>query len=252
MGNNMKCLEGRTAIVTGASRGIGRAIAKKLASMGANLVLNYRSSAKEIDTLLEEIEEFGIETLVIQGDVSSFEDSKKIADEAKNKFGTIDILINNAGITKDSLILRMTEEDFDKVISVNLKGVYNCSKHIAPIMLKQRSGKIINISSVVGVAGNAGQCNYAAAKAGVIGITKSLAKELGSRGITVNAVAPGYIRTDMTDALPEKVKKSIEDLLPLKRLGTPEDVAEAVGFLASDKAAYITGQVIHVDGGMII
>ncbi|APQ96286.1 3-oxoacyl-[acyl-carrier-protein] reductase [Clostridium botulinum] len=248
----MKCLEGRTAIVTGASRGIGRAIAKKLASMGANLVLNYRSSAKEIDTLLEEIEEFGIETLVIQGDVSSFEDSKKIADEAKNKFGTIDILINNAGITKDSLILRMTEEDFDKVISVNLKGVYNCSKHIAPIMLKQRSGKIINISSVVGVAGNAGQCNYAAAKAGVIGITKSLAKELGSRGITVNAVAPGYIRTDMTDALPKKVKKSIEDLLPLKRLGTPEDVAEAVGFLASDKAAYITGQVIHVDGGMII
>ncbi|MBD5645938.1 3-oxoacyl-[acyl-carrier-protein] reductase [Clostridium botulinum] len=248
----MKCLEGRTAIVTGASRGIGRAIAKKLASMGANLVLNYRSSAKEIDTLLEEIKEFGIETLVIQGDVSSFEDSKKIADEAKNKFGTIDILINNAGITKDSLILRMTEEDFDKVISVNLKGVYNCSKHIAPIMLKQRSGKIINISSVVGVAGNVGQCNYAAAKAGVIGITKSLAKELGSRGITVNAVAPGYIKTDMTDALPEKVKKSIEDLLPLKRLGTPEDVAEAVGFLASDKAAYITGQVIHVDGGMII
>ncbi|HDK7139798.1 TPA: 3-oxoacyl-[acyl-carrier-protein] reductase [Clostridium botulinum] len=248
----MKCLEGRTAIVTGASRGIGRAIAKKLASMGANLVLNYRSSAKEIDTLLEEIKEFGIETLVIQGDVSSFEDSKKIVDEAKNKFVTIDILINNAGITKDSLILRMAEEDFDKVISVNLKGVYNCSKHIAPIMLKQRSGKIINISSVVGVAGNAGQCNYAAAKAGVIGITKSLAKELGSRGITVNAVAPGYIKTDMTDALPEKVKKSIEDLLPLKRLGTPEDVAEAVGFLASDKAAYITGQVIHVDGGMII
>ncbi|APQ98991.1 3-oxoacyl-[acyl-carrier-protein] reductase [Clostridium botulinum] len=248
----MKCLEGRTAIVTGASRGIGRAIAKKLASMGANLVLNYRSSAKEIDTLLEEIKEFGIETLVIQGDVSSFEDSKKIVDEAKNKFGAIDILINNAGITKDSLILRMTEEDFDKVISVNLKGVYNCSKHIAPIMLKQRSGKIINISSVVGVAGNAGQCNYAAAKAGVIGITKSLAKELGSRGITVNAVAPGYIKTDMTDALSEKVKKSIEDLLPLKRLGTPEDVAETVGFLASDKAAYITGQVIHVDGGMII
>lgn len=248
----MKCLEGKTAIVTGASRGIGRAIAKKLASMGANLVLNYRSSAKEIDTLLEEIKEFGIETLVIQGDVSSFDDSKKIVDEAKNKFGTIDILINNAGITKDSLILRMTEEDFDKVISVNLKGVYNCSKHIAPIMLKQRSGKIINISSVVGVAGNAGQCNYAAAKAGVIGITKSLAKELGSRGVTVNAVAPGYIKTDMTDALHEKVKKSIEDLLPLKRLGTPEDVAETVGFLASDKAAYITGQVIHVDGGMII
>ncbi|MGO5073766.1 3-oxoacyl-[acyl-carrier-protein] reductase [Clostridium sporogenes] len=248
----MKCLEGKTAIVTGASRGIGRAIAKKLASMGANLVLNYRSSAKEIDTLLEEIKEFGVETLVIQGDVSSFEDSKKIADEAKNKFGTIDILINNAGITKDSLILRMAEEDFDKVISVNLKGVYNCSKHIAPIMLKQRSGKIINISSVVGVAGNAGQCNYAAAKAGVIGITKSLAKEFGSRGITVNAVAPGYIKTDMTDTLPEKMKKSIEDLLPLKRLGTPEDVAEAVGFLASDKAEYITGQVIHVDGGMII
>ncbi|ACA43644.1 3-oxoacyl-[acyl-carrier-protein] reductase [Clostridium botulinum] len=248
----MKCLEGKTAIVTGASRGIGRAIAKKLASMGANLVLNYRKSANEIDTLIEEIKVYEVETLVIQGDVSSFEDCKKIADEAKNKFGSIDILINNAGITKDALILRMTEEDFDKVISVNLKGVYNCSKHIAPIMLKQRSGKIINISSVVGVAGNAGQCNYAAAKAGVIGITKSLAKELGSRGITVNAVAPGYIKTDMTDALPEKVKKSIEDVLPLKRLGTPEDVAEAVGFLASDKASYITGQVIHVDGGMII
>ncbi len=250
----MRCLQGKTAIVTGgASRGIGRAIAKKLASMGANLVLNYRKSANEIDTLIEEIKEFGVETLVVQGDVSSFEDSKKIADEAKNKFGTIDILVNNAGITKDSLILRMTEEDFDKVISVNLKGVYNCSKHISPIMLKQRSGKIINISSVVGVAGNAGQCNYAAAKAGgVIGITKSLAKELGSRGITVNAVAPGYIRTDMTDALSEKIKKSIEDLLPLKRLGAPEDVAETVGFLASDKASYITGQVIHVDGGMII
>ncbi|EJO5348158.1 3-oxoacyl-[acyl-carrier-protein] reductase [Clostridium botulinum] len=248
----MKCLQGKTAIVTGASRGIGRSIAKKLASMGANLVLNYRKSANEIDTLIEEIKEFEVETLVIQGDVSSFEDSKKIADEAKNKFGKIDILINNAGITRDSLILRMTEEDFDKVISVNLKGVYNCSKHIAPIMLKQRSGKIINISSVVGVAGNAGQCNYAAAKAGVIGITKSLAKELGSRGITVNAVAPGYIKTDMTDALSEKIKKSIEDGLPLKRLGTPEDVAETVGFLASDKASYITGQVIHVDGGMII
>lgn len=248
----MKCLQGKTAIVTGASRGIGRAIAKKLAFMGANLVLNYRKSADEIDTLIEEIKEYEVQTLVVQGDVSSFEDCKKIADEAKEKFGSIDVLINNAGITKDALILRMTEEDFDKVISVNLKGVYNCSKHIAPIMLKQRSGKIINISSVVGVAGNAGQCNYAAAKAGVIGITKTLAKELGSRGITVNAVAPGYIKTDMTDALSEKVKKSIEDVLPLKRLGTPEDVAEAVGFLASDKASYITGQVLHVDGGMII
>ncbi|WP_251860606.1 3-oxoacyl-[acyl-carrier-protein] reductase [Clostridium sp. Marseille-Q2269] len=248
----MKCLQGKTAIVTGASRGIGRAIAKKLASMGANLVLNYRKSADEIDTLIEEIKEYEVQTLVVQGDVSSFEDCKKIADEAKEKFGSIDVLINNAGITKDALILRMTEEDFDKVISVNLKGVYNCSKHIAPIMLKQRSGKIINISSVVGVAGNAGQCNYAAAKAGVIGITKTLAKELGSRGITVNAVAPGYIKTDMTDALSEKVKKSIEDVLPLKTLGTPEDVAEAVGFLASDKASYITGQVLHVDGGMII
>lgn len=248
----MRYLEGKTAIVTGSSRGIGRAIAKKLASMGANLVLNYRKSANEIESLIEEIKEFKVETLVVQGDVSSFEDCKKMADEAKSKFSRIDILINNAGITKDSLILRMTEEDFDKVISVNLKGVYNCSKHIAPIMLKQKYGKIINISSVVGVSGNAGQCNYAAAKAGVIGITKSLAKELGSRGINVNAVAPGYIKTDMTDSLSDNIKKSIEDSIPLKRLGTPEDVAEVVAFLASESASYITGQVIHVDGGMII
>ncbi|GAA0745501.1 3-oxoacyl-[acyl-carrier-protein] reductase [Clostridium oceanicum] len=246
----MKCLKDKVAVVTGASRGIGKAIAIELASMGADLVLNYRSSVESIKDVAKEIEDLGSKVHVVRADVSLFEDSEKIMKEALDKFGKIDILVNNAGITKDALMLRMKEEDFDKVISVNLKGVYNCLKHITPIMLKQRSGKIINISSVVGISGNAGQCNYSAAKAGVIGMTKSLAKELGSRGITVNAVAPGYIKTDMTEVLSDKVKKNIEGMIPLKRIGNPEDIANVVGFLSTEKSSYVTGQVISVDGGM--
>ncbi|WP_050606290.1 3-oxoacyl-[acyl-carrier-protein] reductase [Clostridium niameyense] len=248
----MKCLEGQTAIVTGASRGIGKAIAIKLASLGANLVLNYRKSSKEIENVASDIEKFGVKTLIVQGDISSFEETKIIIEKAVEEFKAIDILVNNAGITRDSLMLRMSEEDFDRVINVNLKGTFNCIKHVTPIMLKQKSGRIINISSVVGLVGNPGQCNYAASKSGVIGITKSLAKELGSRGITVNAVAPGYIKTDMTEVLSDRIKESIKGTIPLKKLGNPEDIAETVAFLSSTGASYITGQVINVDGGMVM
>lgn len=245
-------LKGKNAIVTGASRGIGRAIAIKFAELGANVVLNYRSDINSVQEVVKEIEGKGVKALAIQGDVSSFEDSKRIIDEAMEKLGSIDILVNNAGITKDSLIMRMKEEEFDKVIEVNLKGVFNCTKHAVPVMVKQRSGKIINISSVVGLSGNAGQANYAAAKAGIIGFTKSVAKEIASRGITANAIAPGFIQTDMTEALGEKVKENIKVNIPLKRLGSPEDIANTAAFLASDMASYITGQVISVDGGMHI
>ncbi|MGY0373763.1 3-oxoacyl-[acyl-carrier-protein] reductase [Clostridium sp. JNZ J1-5] len=245
-------LKGKNAIVTGASRGIGRAIAIKFAELGANVVLNYRSDINSVQEVVKEIESKGVKALAIQGDVSSFEDSKKIIDEAMEKLGSVDILVNNAGITKDSLIMRMKEEEFDKVIEVNLKGVFNCIKHAIPVMVKQRSGKIINISSVVGLSGNAGQANYAAAKAGIIGLTKSVAKEIASRGITANAIAPGFIQTDMTETLGEKVKENIKANIPLKRLGSPEDIANTAAFLASDMASYITGQVISVDGGMHI
>lgn len=245
-------LKGKNAIVTGASRGIGRAIAIKFAELGANVVLNYRSDINSVQEVVKEIESKGVKALAIQGDVSSFEDSKKIIDETMEKLGSVDILVNNAGITKDSLIMRMKEEEFDKVIEVNLKGVFNCIKHAIPVMVKQRSGKIINISSVVGLSGNAGQANYAAAKAGIIGLTKSVAKEIASRGITANAIAPGFIQTDMTETLGEKVKENIKANIPLKRLGSPEDIANTAAFLASDMASYITGQVISVDGGMHI
>ncbi|MEA4827285.1 MAG: 3-oxoacyl-[acyl-carrier-protein] reductase [Clostridium sp.] len=245
-------LKGKNAIVTGASRGIGRAIAIKFAELGANVVLNYRSDINSVQEVVKEIESKGVKALAIQGDVSSFEDSKRIIDEAMEKLGSVDILVNNAGITKDSLIMRMKEEEFDKVIEVNLKGVFNCIKHAIPVMIKQRSGKIINISSVVGLSGNAGQANYAAAKAGIIGLTKSVAKEIASRGITANAIAPGFIQTDMTETLGEKVKENIKANIPLKRLGSPEDIANTAAFLASDMASYITGQVISVDGGMHI
>ncbi|HII4457357.1 3-oxoacyl-[acyl-carrier-protein] reductase [Clostridium perfringens] len=245
-------LKDKVAIVTGGTRGIGRAIALKLADQGANIVINYRNSDKEAEELKAILEEKGIKVLTVKCDISNFEDSKNLMDKCKEVFGKIDILVNNAGITKDTLIMRMKEEDFDNVIDVNLKGTFNCAKHASAIMLKQRFGKIINMTSVVGIAGNAGQVNYAASKAGVIGLTKSLAKELGSRGITVNAVAPGFINTDMTASLSEKVKEEASKNIPLKRLGDPEDVANLVGFLASDAANYITGQVINVDGGMVM
>ena len=245
-------LKDKVAIVTGGTWGIGRAIALKLADQGANIVINYRNSDKEAEELKAILEEKGVKVLTVKCDISNFEDSKNLMDKCKEVFGKIDILVNNAGITKDTLIMRMKEEDFDNVIDVNLKGTFNCAKHASAIMLKQRFGKIINMTSVVGIAGNAGQVNYAASKAGVIGLTKSLAKELGSRGITVNAVAPGFINTDMTASLSEKVKEEASKNIPLKRLGDPEDIANLVGFLASDAANYITGQVINVDGGMVM
>jgi len=247
-----KNLAGKTAVVTGASRGIGRAIAIKLASLGANIILNYRSNIKSVQEVIDEIKAAGGNAVAIQGDVSSFSDAEKIIKAAVESFGSIDILVNNAGITKDGLLMRMKEEDFDSVIDVNLKGTFNCIRHASPLMVRQRSGRIINISSVVGVAGNAGQVNYSASKAGVIGITKSTAKELASRGITVNAVAPGFIQTDMTDVLSDKAKEALLLGIPLRKLGRPEDVAELVSFLASDCGSYITGQIINVDGGMVI
>ncbi|MFR5644521.1 MAG: 3-oxoacyl-[acyl-carrier-protein] reductase [Clostridium paraputrificum] len=245
-------LKGKCAVVTGAAKGIGKAIALKLASSGVNIVLNYRSSEDKAIETEKEILSLGVEVLRVKGDISKPNDVENLIDSAKKKFGKIDIMVNNAGITKDTLLLRMKEEDFDSVINVNLKGVFNCLKAITPVMVKQKEGKIINLSSVVGLVGNAGQVNYAASKAGVIGMTKSLAKEIGSRGITVNAVAPGFIETDMTYVLGDKFKEEAKKNIPLKRLGKAEDVAEVVAFLASDSANYITGQVIHVDGGMVM
>lgn len=244
--------KGKNVIVTGGSRGIGRAIAIEFGKKGANVVINYVSSDAEAEKVAEEIKSLGGNAILVKGDVSSFEEGKKLIDETVKVFGTIDILINNAGITKDGLIMRMKEEHFDKVIDINLKGVFNTCKSAVSHMLKQRSGKIINISSVVGVVGNAGQANYAASKAGVIGLTKSIAKEVGARGITVNAVAPGFIKSDMTDVLSEKVKDGMLGLIPLNRFGNVEDVARTVVFLASEGGDYITGQVINVDGGMVM
>lgn len=245
-------LNNKTALITGASRGIGRAIALKYASLGADIVLNYNSNVNSAMELSEEINKMGRRTLIVSGDVSIYEDAKNIVEKAKQLNGNIDILVNNAGITRDGLLLRMKEEDFDKVISVNLKGAFNCCKHVAPIMLKQKSGRIINIASVVGITGNAGQSNYAAAKAGIIGFTKSVAKELASRNITVNAIAPGFINTDMTDSLNDKVKDAILASIPLKRFGQGEDVANVAAFLASELSTYVTGQIINVDGGMVM
>lgn len=245
-------LTGKTAIVTGASRGIGRAIAEELSLNGVNIVLNYRSNIKAVEDVLNTIKNNGVEAIAVQADISKSNEADMLIKTAFDKFGRIDILVNNAGITKDNLLMRMSEQDFDDVIGIDLKGVFNCIKPVSKIMLKQKSGKIINISSVIGLAGNAGQVNYAAAKAGVIGITKSVAKELGSRGITVNAVAPGLIETEMTNVLADKIKDDAINNIPLKRFGKPSDVAKVVLFLSSSNADYITGQVIQVDGGMIM
>lgn len=243
-------LQGKCAVITGASRGIGREIALKYAKEGANIVLNYRNSEEEALQLKEELDKLGSNILIIKGNVSDFEEAEKLIKEAKEAFGRIDILVNNAGITKDNLIMRMKEEDFDSVIDVNLKGAFNCLKAVTPIMIRQKSGKIINMSSVVGVIGNAGQVNYSASKAGLIGMTKSLAREIGGKNINVNAIAPGFIDTDMTKVLSEDQKKNIISQVPLKRFGCVEDIANLALFLASDQSNYITGQVIHVDGGM--
>lgn len=245
-------LKGKTAIVTGGARGIGKAIALKLASEGANIVLNYRSSVSLVEDVVKEIEAMGVKVVAVQADVSVHSDAERLIKAAVENFGTLDILVNNAGITKDGLIMRMKEEDFDNVIDVNLKGAFNTIKFAASVMLKQKSGKIVNLSSVVGVMGNAGQANYAASKAGLIGLTKSVAKELAPRGITVNAIAPGFIESDMTEILTDKVKDMMKAVIPLKKFGKADDVAELVAFLASDKANYITGQVLNIDGGMVM
>ena len=242
----------RVAFITGATRGIGRAIALELAKEGYNIALNYRTGNEALESLKKEISEIGVECYPVQGDVSKAEDSERMTKEIIEHFEQIDVLVNNAGITKDNLILRMKEEEFTDVINVNLVGTFNITKNVIKYMTKKRYGKIINLSSVVGISGNAGQSNYAASKAGIIGFTKSIAKELASRNITANAVAPGFIQTDMTNVLKDEIKEAIEGTIPLKRLGTAEDVAKVVKFLASDESSYITGQVINVDGGMLM
>lgn len=245
-------LKGKTAIVTGGSRGIGKSIALELASKGANVVVNCTKSIESAEAVIKEIQKMGVSGMAVKADVSKSEEVENLVNEVLNTFGSIDILVNNAGITRDNLIIRMTEKDFDDVISTNLKGAFICTKAISKVMIKQKSGKIINVSSVVGIVGNAGQSNYAAAKAGLIGFTKSMAKELAKRGINVNAVAPGFIETDMTSKLPEKVKEEFVNNIPLMRVGKPEDIAKAVLFLASEYSDYITGQVINIDGGMVM
>lgn len=245
-------LGGKIVVITGAGRGIGRAIAMKFAESGSKVVINYRNSMAQVEELLHSIRNIGGEAIAVQADISKEEEAKTLIDTAVKQYGRLDVLVNNAGITKDNLMMRMPATDFDSVIDINLKGTFFCMKHASSIMLKQRSGKIINISSVVGLTGNVGQINYAASKAGVIGMTKSAARELASRGITVNAVAPGFIETDMTDSLSDKVKEATIANIPLKRYGIASEVADAVSFLASEAANYITGQVLQVDGGMVM
>ncbi len=245
-------LKGKNVIVTGATRGIGREIALTLAQNGANIAMNYRNLNSEVEDLINEIKSFGVDALAIKCDVSITEEVDNFVKEVKSHYNTIDVLVNNAGITKDGLILRMKEEDFDDVLDVNLKGTFNTTKSVSSIMVRQKYGKIINISSVVGIAGNAGQCNYAASKAGVIGFSKSVARELASRNINVNVVAPGYINTDMTKNLPDKIKEEIIKSIPMKKIGDPKEVANLVLFLSSNLSDYITGQVINVDGGMVM
>lgn len=241
-----------SALITGGSRGIGRAICLALAAQGINVAINYAGSAAAAQAVAEECRALGVEAFAIQGNVAIESEAQALVEETIAKFGRIDILVNNAGITRDNLMMRMTEADFDAVLDTNLKGAFHCMKAACRPMMKQRSGRIVNISSIVGVRGNAGQANYAASKAGLIGMSKSMAKELASRGITVNCVAPGFIETDMTDVLPEAVKEKLLNEIPMAHLGRPEDVAAAVSFFASPAAAYVTGQVLCVDGGMAV
>ncbi|MBQ4898899.1 MULTISPECIES: 3-oxoacyl-[acyl-carrier-protein] reductase [Paenibacillus] len=245
-----KILEGQNALVTGASRGIGRSIALALAEAGANVVVNYAGNAAAADSVVSEIEALGVKAYAVKAHVGNSEEFEGMVKGVLEAWGRLDILVNNAGITRDNLIMRMKEEEFDAVIETNLKGVFNGIKAVTRPMMKQRSGRIINISSVVGVLGNAGQANYVAAKAGVIGLTKSSARELASRGITVNCIAPGFIETDMTEQLSEELRQGMLGSIPLARLGQPEEIAKVTVFLASDGASYMTGQTLHVDGGM--
>jgi len=243
-------LKGKTVLITGGSRGIGRAMALAFAEEGTNVIINYTSDEENAKNAIKEIEKFGVKGLAIRANISKAEEVNSMFDKIKEDFDVIDILINNAGITRDSLFIGMKEKDWDEVIEVNLKGMFLCTKAVIRKMLRQRYGRIVNISSVVGVIGNPGQANYCASKAGVIGFTKSLAREVASRNITVNAIAPGFIKTDMTDALPEDIKESVMGTIPMGRYGNPEDIANIAVFLSSDKAGYITGQIIHIDGGM--
>lgn len=242
----------KTALVTGASRGIGAAIAKKLAARGFMVIINYGHSSVAAEEVKNQIEQAGGQAVLMQGDVSSGDDVDRMFKDIKKTWGRLDVLVNNAGINRDTLLVRMKEDQWDAVLSTDLKSVFFTTKAAASLMMRQRSGSIINIASVVGITGNAGQANYAAAKAGVIGFTKSAAKELAARGIRVNAIAPGFIETDMTDAIPEKIREGMLETIPLRRGGKAEDVANAVAFLASDDAGYITGQVLKVDGGMVM
>ncbi|WP_339812561.1 3-oxoacyl-[acyl-carrier-protein] reductase [Zunongwangia profunda] len=247
----MKLLEGKNAIVTGGSRGIGRGIAKVFAAHGANVAFTYNSSEEAAKELEQELSESGVKAKGYKSNAADFEQAQELIKNVAEDFGAIDILVNNAGITKDNLLMRMSEEDFDRVIEVNLKSIFNMTKAVQRTMLKQRKGSIINMSSVVGVKGNAGQANYAASKAGIIGFSKSMALELGSRNIRTNVIAPGFIETEMTEKLDEKVVQGWRDNIPLKRGGTPEDIANACVYLGSDLSTYVTGQVLNVDGGML-
>jgi len=243
--------ERKVALITGAARGIGKAVAIKYAKNGYDIALNYVSDNTNIEELKREIGQYGANILFVKADVSKENEVKEMVDKVNENFGRIDVLVNNAGINKDMLLMRMKEEDFDKVINVNLKGTFLVTKAVIPYMMKKREGRIINVSSVVGISGNAGQANYAASKAGIIGFTKSIAKEVASRNIRANCVAPGFIATDMTECLSEEIKNNINNQIPMKRMGTPEDIANVIYFLGSEESSYITGQVINIDGGMI-
>ncbi len=248
----MTNLSGKTAIITGASRGIGAEIARKMAQAGAKIVVNYSGSQAKAEAVVEEIKNNGGEAIAVKANVSDADAVKAMVEQTMQTFGSVDILVNNAGITRDNLMMRMKDDEWDDVINTNLKGVFICTKAVTRQMMKQRSGRIVNIASIVGVMGNAGQANYVAAKAGVIGLTKTTARELASRNITANAVAPGFITTDMTDQLGEDIQKTMLAQIPLGRFGKPEEVAKAALFLASDDASYMTGQTLHLDGGMVM